>query len=183
MVPNFFRSAAAAPDLIQQLWGFAKAGYLDNPMPSVFKERLFVWLSRFCPTRYCIVRHVGFCLGGPTDELRVMQQRQRKASLRWSTCSVVPPPWQRDMTSIYQRVEMSSKCAEIWPVSGSDAEDALFACAAVIFVETRCCASAGRPRSGVVQRLSSLCQDRSLLDDAACGDRDGRRHASTDARA
>src|SRR4029453_5618204 len=63
ILPNFFRSAQAAPELIQQLWGFAKAGYLDNPMPSVFKERLFVWLSRFCPTRYCIVRHVGFLLG------------------------------------------------------------------------------------------------------------------------
>lgn len=37
---------------------------LDNPMPAVFKERLFVWLSRFCPMRYCIVRHVGFLLGG-----------------------------------------------------------------------------------------------------------------------
>jgi hypothetical protein len=48
----------AAPDLIQQLWGFAKAGYLDNPMSSVFKERLFVWLSGFCPMRYCTVRHV-----------------------------------------------------------------------------------------------------------------------------
>ena len=48
MLPNFFRSAQAAPELIQQLWGFAKTGYLDNPMPSVFKERLFVWLSRFC---------------------------------------------------------------------------------------------------------------------------------------
>jgi hypothetical protein len=32
-------------------------------MPSLFKERLFVWLSRFCPMRYCIVRHVGFLLG------------------------------------------------------------------------------------------------------------------------
>ena len=63
ILPNFFRSSQAAPELIQQLWGFAIAGYLDNPMPSVFKERLFVWLSRFCPMRYCIVRHVGFLLG------------------------------------------------------------------------------------------------------------------------
>ena len=63
ILPNFFRSAQAAPDLIQQLWSFAKAGYLDNPMPALFKERLFVWLSRFCPVRYCIVRHVGFLLG------------------------------------------------------------------------------------------------------------------------
>ncbi|MEJ0006262.1 MAG: hypothetical protein WDM77_07720 [Steroidobacteraceae bacterium] len=63
LLPNFFRSARAAPELIDQLWGFAKAGYLGIPMPSVFKERLFVWFSRFCPMRYRIVRHVGFLLG------------------------------------------------------------------------------------------------------------------------
>jgi hypothetical protein len=45
------------------LWSFAKAAYLDNPIPALFKERLFVVLSRLCPIRYCIVRHVGFLLG------------------------------------------------------------------------------------------------------------------------
>jgi hypothetical protein len=49
ILSNFFRSAQAAPELVQQLWGFARAGHLDNPMLSVFRERLFVWLSRFCP--------------------------------------------------------------------------------------------------------------------------------------
>ena len=29
----------------------------------MFKERLFVHLSRFCPVRYCIVRHLGFLTG------------------------------------------------------------------------------------------------------------------------
>jgi len=37
ILPNFFRSAHAAPELMSSL-GFAKAGYLDNPMPSVFKS-------------------------------------------------------------------------------------------------------------------------------------------------
>jgi PAS domain S-box-containing protein len=32
-------------------------------LPSLFKERLFVHLSRFCAVRYCIVRHVGFLIG------------------------------------------------------------------------------------------------------------------------
>ena len=63
VLPNFFCTAASAPGLIQQLWNFAKAGYLDNPLPSLFKERLFVQLSRFCEIRYCIVRHVGFLVG------------------------------------------------------------------------------------------------------------------------
>jgi hypothetical protein len=58
ILPNFFRSARAAPELLEKLWGFAKAGYLDNPMPSVFKERLFVWLSRFLVPEYHRLRSV-----------------------------------------------------------------------------------------------------------------------------
>lgn len=63
ILPNFFGSGNASPELIQKLWSFAKAAYLDNPIPALFKERLFVSLSRLCPARYCIVRHVGFLLG------------------------------------------------------------------------------------------------------------------------
>lgn len=63
VLPNFFCSAQAASGLIERLWDFAKSGYLDNPLPSLFKERLFVHLSRFCTVRYCIVRHVGFLVG------------------------------------------------------------------------------------------------------------------------
>ena len=61
--PNFFCSAPSAEGLIQELWKFAKSGYLDCPLPALFKERLFVHLSRFCTVRYCIVRHVGFLIG------------------------------------------------------------------------------------------------------------------------
>src|SRR6478672_5949988 len=63
VLPNFFCSGSAAPGLIERLWDFAKSAYLDNPLPSLFKERLFVHLSRFCVVRYCIVRHVGFLVG------------------------------------------------------------------------------------------------------------------------
>jgi PAS domain S-box-containing protein len=63
VLPNFFCSAQAAPGVIERLWDFAKSAYLDNPLPSLFKERLFVHLSRFCVVRYCIVRHVGFLVG------------------------------------------------------------------------------------------------------------------------
>ena len=63
VLPNFFCSARAAPGLIERLWDFAQSAYLDNPLPSLFKERLFVHLSRFCVVRYCIVRHVGFLIG------------------------------------------------------------------------------------------------------------------------
>jgi hypothetical protein len=63
VMPNFFCSASAAPGLIEELWASAKSAYLNSPLPSLFKERLFVHLSRFCEGRYCIIRHVGFLIG------------------------------------------------------------------------------------------------------------------------
>ena len=78
VLPNFFRLAPETPEIIEKLWGFAQAAYLDNPLPSVFKERLFVHLSRFCAVRYCI-GHVGFLVGlgrpagDPTVRTKVLQ--------------------------------------------------------------------------------------------------------------
>ena len=63
VLPNFFRLASETPEITEKMWGFAQAAYLDNPLPSVFKERLFVHLSRFCAARYCITRHGGFLMG------------------------------------------------------------------------------------------------------------------------
>src|SRR5690242_14574071 len=63
VLPNFFRLAATDPKITENLWGFAQFAYLDNELPSLFKERLFVYLSRFCEIRYCIARHVGFLAG------------------------------------------------------------------------------------------------------------------------
>ena len=72
VLPNFFRLAATEPQITINLWGFAKFAYLDNPLPSLFKERLFVYLSRFCNVRYCIARHLGFLvgLGHPSGDAR-----------------------------------------------------------------------------------------------------------------
>jgi hypothetical protein len=41
LVPNFFSSAPDAPEIIEELWDFAKAAYLDNPDPiSLQREAL-----------------------------------------------------------------------------------------------------------------------------------------------
>jgi len=44
VLPNFFRLSPETPEITEKLWRFAQAAYLDNPLPSVFKERLFVRL-------------------------------------------------------------------------------------------------------------------------------------------
>jgi signal transduction histidine kinase len=63
VLPSFFCTAASAPGLMDRFWDFARSAYFDSPLPSLFKERLFVYLPRFCEVRYCIVRHVDFLIG------------------------------------------------------------------------------------------------------------------------
>jgi hypothetical protein len=96
LVPNFFASAPEAPEVIERLWAFAKAGYLDNPILSLFKERLFVYLSRFCEVRYCIARHCAFLVGrghssgNPSVAVQSIEQAIKLLK--------TPPPWDRDHT-------------------------------------------------------------------------------------
>jgi len=61
--PSFFRLASADPSLARGLFDLAKFAYLESPLPSVFKEKLFTYLSRFCGVRYCVTRHAAFLLG------------------------------------------------------------------------------------------------------------------------
>jgi hypothetical protein len=59
LILNFFMSTPDAPEIVERLRDFAKSTFLDSPIPSLFKERLFVFLSRFCQVRYCIIRPPG----------------------------------------------------------------------------------------------------------------------------
>jgi PAS domain S-box-containing protein len=134
VLPNFFRLAPETPEITEKLWGFAQAAYLDNPLPSVFKERLFVHLSRFCAVRYCIGRHVGFLvgLGRPAGDPAVRTQsvadvvkllrrpfpRGQELQSRLSLCAACPTPI----------VEM--------PMADTQMEDAIFVLAGHVFLKT-----------------------------------------------
>jgi hypothetical protein len=76
LLPNFVRPSPEVPENTANMWGLAQAACLDNPLPSLFKERLFVYLSRFRVVRYCIARHVGFLtgLGRPAGDSKVGAQ-------------------------------------------------------------------------------------------------------------
>jgi hypothetical protein len=102
-VPKFFQSAPDAPEMVERLWYFANGIYLGNPMPSLFKERLCVYLSRFCGGRYCITRHSGFLLGlgqpsgDPSAQVETVAQVIRLLK--------TPTPWQRDMNAVLLRLK------------------------------------------------------------------------------
>ena len=131
LVPNFFVSTPDAPEIMEKLWGFAAAAYLDNPIPTLFKERLFVFLSRFCPVRYCIVRHCGFLIGygaAAGDPAAPAQTIEQMIELLKT-----PPPWRRDLEPIYSSLA-AMKAPVDWPAPGSEIEDQLFALCTLIFV-------------------------------------------------
>jgi hypothetical protein len=132
LVPNFFMSAPDAPEIVEKLWDFAKSAYLDNPIPSLFKERLFVFLSRFCPVRYCIIRHCGFLAGygHSSGDASIAPQTIEQVLKLLKT----PPPWRRQLEPIYEKLA-AFKTPIDWPDPDSDEEDWIFAASALIFVE------------------------------------------------
>jgi two-component sensor histidine kinase len=134
LVPNFFASAPDAPEIIERLWAFAKAGYLDNPIPSLFKERLFVYLSRFCEVRYCIARHCAFLVGrghSSGDPAVPVQSIEQAIKLLKAV-----PPWERDIEWIVAGLERGVPLKD-WPEPESETEDRLIAAATLVFVEPR----------------------------------------------
>src|SRR5580692_11371084 len=134
VLPNFFRLAPETPEITEKLWGFAEAAYLDNPLPSVFKERLFVHLSRFCAVRYCIARHTGFLIGmgrpagdkharpdSVMDVVRLLRRpfpRGPELKSRLSFCAQFPAPL----------IEM--------PAADTQMEDGIFSLASHVFLQT-----------------------------------------------
>jgi PAS domain S-box-containing protein len=134
VLPNFFRLAPEAPEIIEKLWGFAQVAYLDNPLPSVFKERLFVHLSRFCAVRYCIARHAGFLvgLGRPAGDPTVRTQ---------SITDVVqllrrPFPRGQELQSVLSLCAACPAPITEMPSPSMQMEDAIFVLAAHVFLKT-----------------------------------------------
>ena len=134
VLPNFFRLSPESPEITEKLWGFAEAAYLDNPLASVFKERLFVHLSRFCAVRYCIGRHVGFLvgLGRPAGDPTARTQ---------SVAEVVkllrrPFPRGQELQSCLSLCAAFPAPIAEMPMADTPMEDAIFALAAHVFLKT-----------------------------------------------
>jgi two-component sensor histidine kinase len=140
LIPNFFRSAPDAPVVVRELWKFAKSAYLDTPMPTLFKERLFVYLSRFCEVRYCITRHCGFLLGlgraaGDPDALAMTINQVVRLLQR-------PVPTQEHIGAALARLEAVAEPID-WPLPETSIDDDLLTSATVLFLQP---ARAGRAK-------------------------------------
>ena len=134
VLPNFFRLSPETPEITEKLWGFAEAAYLDNPLPSVFKERLFVHLSRFCAVRYCIARHTGFLLGLG----RPAGDKHARAESVVEVVRLLRRPIARG-AELKSRLSFWSKCPAPlieMPTADTQMEDGLFSLASHVFLQT-----------------------------------------------
>jgi PAS domain S-box-containing protein len=132
IVPNFFYSASAAPALIDQLWALYKSCFIESPLPSLFKERLAVQLSRLCEVRYCIVRHVGFLIGEgrPAGDPNAKPQTVEQVI----TLLRRPLPDGNALAEVFVRLESNEEPRAI-PEPGTQAEHDLFDALTVMFLE------------------------------------------------
>jgi signal transduction histidine kinase len=131
VLPNFFRLAPNNPAITANLFGFADFAYLDSPLPSLFKERLFVYLSRFCEVRYCIVRHVGFLLGyghAAGDQTVPIQTIDEVIQL-----ITQPLP---HLEKLDAHIAMLDEPVAAPPPADTPLETAIFVCATHVFLQT-----------------------------------------------
>jgi hypothetical protein len=142
VLPNFFCSADAAPELISRLWDFARSGYFDNPLPSLFKERLFVYVSRFCPVRYCVIRHVGFLVGAgfPAGDAACPPQTVEQVVALLKR----PIPGEAELDAALARLESVGGSAQMIPPAETQREYDLFDALTLIMLEPRRSARARR---------------------------------------
>jgi len=153
LMPNFFRTVPAAPGLTERLWVFARSAYLDSPLPSLFKERLFVHLSRFCRAKYCVVRHVGFLIGegNPAGDPEAVPQSVADAVELLRR----PVPGPVSLAEALTRLERSDS-TEL-PATGSHFERDLFDALIVVFLHP---GGAGRALAAVRRAVGDATAER-----------------------
>lgn len=135
LVPSFFMMARAEPPIVEAMFGLVEFAYFDSPLPALFKERLFTYVSRFCRVPYCMARHCAFLLGcgnvagdPETDGISVAEA---VALLR----TPFPDVGRRD--ELFEKLRAAGSDVDPWPNPKSDLGETVFFAAAVAFVMPR----------------------------------------------
>ena len=137
--PPFFAPAEGSPAVLEHLWQQTLLAYVDNPIPALFREKLFAYLSRYCAVPYCIVCHacalrpMGLKAGEVLDLLEAL------------------PPAHGAIDEALGRMAGRREVPGGWPESGSALEEDVFRCAVFLFVHQ---ARAERCRERLRQLLS-----------------------------
>ena len=121
-LPPFFGPALEVPAVVESLWQQTLAGYVENPLPALFKEKLFAYLSRSCAVPYCVVCHscalrpLGMKAG---EVLELLEQ---------------PAPEGQELLDHLAILRTEAGPLGTWPEPGSRLDEALLAVATAAFL-------------------------------------------------
>jgi PAS domain S-box-containing protein len=120
--PPFFSPAEDNPPVLENLWQQTLRAYVENPLPVLFREKLFAYLSRYCVVPYCIVCHACALrpLGLSSSEVLHLLE-------------ALPAP-HGAIDEALARMEAQGEAPPGWPEPGSDLEEDLFRCAVFLFL-------------------------------------------------
>jgi len=120
--PPFFSPAEDSPPVLENLWQQTLRAYLENPLPVLFREKLFAYLSRYCVVPYCMVCHACALrpLGLSSSEVLHLLE-------------ALPAP-HGAIDEALARMEALGEASPGWPESGSALEEDLFRCAVFLFL-------------------------------------------------
>jgi hypothetical protein len=121
-VPSFFEPARNTPEVLEALWRQTVASYLDNPLPAIFKERLFAYLSRLRSCSYGVVAH--------SCELKALGASGREVF------ELLDPPLGDGPSSVAHLLGSGVAPAR-WPATGSYEESRIIALAAHAFLRDK----------------------------------------------
>jgi diguanylate cyclase (GGDEF)-like protein/PAS domain S-box-containing protein len=125
-LPAFVAPALDMPEMLESLWQQARLGYYENPLPELFKEKLFAQLARYTRSAYSIV--VRSCvlrkLGMPAGDL-------------YHFLSQSHPGGEQDLSHDLSLFAAMPSPMEDWPAPESQLERSLLRCAIFLFRNMR----------------------------------------------
>jgi PAS domain S-box-containing protein len=121
--PPFFTPALETPEILELLWRQTLSAYVNNPLPVLFKEKLFAYLSRYCAVPYCIICHS--CALRPLG----MTAAEVLALL-----TEPGPAIEMEISKHRDLIAAQPSPLDQWPVPGSALDESLMACSIFSFL-------------------------------------------------
>lgn len=121
--PPFFEPALETPEVLKNLWQQTLSAYLNNPLPLLFKEKIFAYLSRYCAIPYCVICHS--CMLRPLglSPQAVLQLLE------------AAPPDEGELQGHLSFLATQAPLND-WPAADSSLEQSIFSCAIHVFLSS-----------------------------------------------
>jgi diguanylate cyclase (GGDEF)-like protein/PAS domain S-box-containing protein len=122
-LPSFFVPALDMPEMLESLWQHARMGDYENPLPGLFKERLFAQLARYSrPAYFMVVRSCMLLkLGTPAGDL-------------YDFLMEAHPAGEQDLAHDLSLITANPSPLAEWPAPGTQLERSLLRCSVFIFL-------------------------------------------------